>query len=339
MPYDRLAPTDHPLVDLGTGGWSGPLRPTSEIALHLGLMRALPDVGAIVHTHSRYAAAFAVARRDLPFICNESMVTRAEQVLVTEYAPPGSVDLAEQALATFRRQPGSRAVLLANHGVVALGPTVDDAYLVAQAVEWTAEICHLARTLVAAGHGETVLDRERAGGHRPQLRRHHRRGDVSGRWMPTRSSPGSGSCRSPARAASSTATGPVPTTAGRAPGSAIWFLVTDAPDGFSQFHRLTIDEIWHRYAGDPAELVLLEPGGTSRHVVLGGDLAGGRDARCTSSRPARGWPVARPGAGACSARPWPPASRRTTSRPPTRPPWSPAGPHEAAAIAALTRPG
>jgi predicted cupin superfamily sugar epimerase len=43
-----------------------------------------------------------------------------------------------------------------------------------------------------------------------------------------------------------------------APGSAIWFLVTDAPDGCSRFHRLTIDEIWHRYLGDPAELVLLD---------------------------------------------------------------------------------
>lgn len=68
---------------------------------------------------------------------------------------------------------------------------------------------------------------------------------------------------------------PGPDDAEPTPGSAIWFLVTDAPDGFSRFHRLTIDEIWHRYAGDPAELVLLEPGGASRHVALGGDLAAG----------------------------------------------------------------
>ena len=57
------------------------------------------------------------------------------------------------------RQPGSRAVLLANHGVVAVAPTLDEAYVVAQSVEWTAEICHLARTLIAAGTGEHVLDR------------------------------------------------------------------------------------------------------------------------------------------------------------------------------------
>ena len=158
VPYDRLAADEHPVVDLRTGEWDGPLRPTSEIALHLGVLRSMPEVGAVVHTHSRYAAAFAVARLDLPFICNESMATHAERVLVTDYAPPGSVELADQALATFARQPGSRAVLLANHGVVAVAPSVEDAYVVARSVEWTAEICHLARTLVAAGTGETVLD-------------------------------------------------------------------------------------------------------------------------------------------------------------------------------------
>ena len=160
VPYADLPPDEHPVVDLRTGDWEGPRRPTSELALHLGVLRAMPDVGSVVHTHSRHAAAFAVARLDLPFICNESMATRAERVLVTDYAPPGSTDLGDQARATFARQPGSRAVLLANHGVVAIGPTVDDAYVVAQSVEWTAEICHLARTLVAAGAGETVLDAE-----------------------------------------------------------------------------------------------------------------------------------------------------------------------------------
>ena len=160
VPYGKLAAGDHPVVDVRTGAWDGPHPPTSELALHRGVLRTMPEVGAVVHTHSRHAAAFAVARLDLPFICNESMATRAEQVLVTDYAPPGSADLSEQALTTFRRQPGSRAVLLANHGVVAVGPDLDTAYVVAQSVEWTAEICHLARTLVAAGARETVLDRE-----------------------------------------------------------------------------------------------------------------------------------------------------------------------------------
>jgi L-ribulose-5-phosphate 4-epimerase len=156
--YDELVPDDHPVVNRRDGSWEGPRPPTSEIALHTGLMAALPDVGAVVHTHSRYAAAFSVARLELPFICNESIATRADRVLVTEYAPPGTAELAEQVLGALAVQPGSRAVLLANHGVVAVGSDVDAAYLVAQSVEWTAEICHLARTLIAAGAGEHILD-------------------------------------------------------------------------------------------------------------------------------------------------------------------------------------
>jgi L-ribulose-5-phosphate 4-epimerase len=155
--YDRLDASDHPLVDARDRSWEGPRKPTSEMALHSELMLAFPDVGAVVHTHSRYAAAFAVARLDLPFICNESLAVRAELVPVTQYAPPGTADLGQQALAAFRRQPGSRAVLLANHGVVALGHDVEDAYVVAQSVEWTAEICYLARTLAAVPPGEHVL--------------------------------------------------------------------------------------------------------------------------------------------------------------------------------------
>lgn len=157
--YDRLRPEDHPVVSAASGQWEGPRPPTSELALHRDVLAARPDVGAIVHTHSRFAAAFAVARLDLPFICNESLAARSEKVLVTEYAPPGSAELGAAALAAFARQPGSRAVLLANHGVVALGPTVEEAEVTARAVEWTAEICHHARTLVAAGAGEHVLDR------------------------------------------------------------------------------------------------------------------------------------------------------------------------------------
>ena len=66
-----------------------------------------------------------------------------------------------------------------------------------------------------------------------------------------------------------------PQEAAQPGGTAIVAMVTDAPDGFSQFHRLTGDELWHFYGGDPIELVLLEAAGTSRHVLLGADLAAG----------------------------------------------------------------
>ncbi len=154
--YERFGPEDLAVVDLRDGTWVGPHRPTSELSLHLTLMAELAEVGAIVHTHSVHAAAFAVAHLDLPFICNESLASRAEAVRVTDYAAPGSAALGAEALATFRAQPGSRAVLLANHGVVAAAPTMDEAYVVAQSVEWTAHILSVARQL----GGEHILSAE-----------------------------------------------------------------------------------------------------------------------------------------------------------------------------------
>ena len=176
VPYDKLSAADHPVIDLRDGAvvaaFGGRL-PTSEIALHVAILRARPAVraaadadaadaaldavDAIVHTHSRHAAAFSVARIDLPFVLNENIGPRTERVLVTApYAPPGSTDLGATTLATLDRQPGSRACLLANHGVVAVARDLDTAYLIAAQVEWLAEVTYLARTL----GGEHVLTAE-----------------------------------------------------------------------------------------------------------------------------------------------------------------------------------
>jgi L-fuculose-phosphate aldolase len=156
IPYEYLEASDHPVVAIADGHTECPVKPSSEMPLHLGIMRRM-SVGAIVHTHSRYAAAFAAARQDIPFVCNENAGILADRVLVTRiYAAPGSEELAEATIMTFARQPGSLAVLLANHGVVAVGHTVESACLVAVQVEWAAQVAYLARTL----GGEIPLTRE-----------------------------------------------------------------------------------------------------------------------------------------------------------------------------------
>lgn len=58
-------------------------------------------------------------------------------------------------------------------------------------------------------------------------------------------------------------------------GSAIYGLITDEPDCFSAMHVLSADEIWHFYAGDPLEVLLLHPDGTHTTKVLGRDLRAG----------------------------------------------------------------
>ena len=59
-------------------------------------------------------------------------------------------------------------------------------------------------------------------------------------------------------------------------GTAIYYLVTDAPDGFSALHRLPTDEVYHFYLGDPVEQLLLFPDGRTDLVVLGQDLRAGQ---------------------------------------------------------------
>ena len=53
-------------IDRDYGSWEGPLKPSSEWRFHLDIMRARPDVGAIVHTHSTYATIIAITRREIP---------------------------------------------------------------------------------------------------------------------------------------------------------------------------------------------------------------------------------------------------------------------------------
>ena len=59
-------------------------------------------------------------------------------------------------------------------------------------------------------------------------------------------------------------------------GTAIYYFLTSDPDSFSTLHRLPTDEIYHFYLGDPVELLLLDPDGSSRRVVLGQDIFNGQ---------------------------------------------------------------
>lgn len=74
-------------------------------------------------------------------------------------------------------------------------------------------------------------------------------------------------------------------------GTAIYLLLTNAPDSFSALHRLPSDEIWHFYLGDPIRLLLLHPDGTAEQRVLGQDLLAGQQLQ--TCVPAGSWMGAR----------------------------------------------
>jgi predicted cupin superfamily sugar epimerase len=75
--------------------------------------------------------------------------------------------------------------------------------------------------------------------------------------------------------------------AGNSVGSAMIGLYCAEPRSYSCFHRLTADEVWHAYAGDPFHLILLHPDGTSEEIVMGRDVAAGQ--RVQAVVPAGSW--------------------------------------------------
>ncbi|MEW8978747.1 MAG: class II aldolase/adducin family protein [Symbiobacterium sp.] len=150
MPYDRLEPADICVLDLDGNVVDARRRPSTETPLHRLTYRRRPDVGGIVHTHSLYASAFACVGRELPVISTELAGLVGSAVRCAPYAPSGTEEFAQTAVETLGDE--DVAVLFQNHGVMAVGPTLDRAYAVAVGVEEAAQLYCIASHL-----GEPII--------------------------------------------------------------------------------------------------------------------------------------------------------------------------------------
>ena len=144
MSYDRLVPEDIVILDLSGNLISGTRKPSIEVPLHLAIYNAREDVQAIVHTHSAYATAMAVARREIPGAVEDLVQIVGGNVRVNEYALPGTEQL---GINTVKAMEGRNAVLLANHGMLGAGRDLEEAFKVCQVVEKSAQITLLAQLM------------------------------------------------------------------------------------------------------------------------------------------------------------------------------------------------
>jgi len=142
MDYLTMTPEDIVLVegDAVIGRW----KPSTELPLHQAIYEKRPDVGAVVHTHSLYATAFAVAGRPIPVITEEMAQVVGGAVDTAPYAPCGSSALAEVAVRYLNRK---QAVLLARHGLVGVGRDLKEAMLSCIIAEKTAQIAAIAHMM------------------------------------------------------------------------------------------------------------------------------------------------------------------------------------------------
>lgn len=124
--YDAMAPdmiASMP-IEGAYGDWEGPFKPSTEWRFHLDILRARPDTGAVVHTHATYATVLAIARKPIPACHYMIAAFGGMDIRVAPYATFGTEALSRHAIAAL---DGRTACLLANHGMIVTGASLDKA--------------------------------------------------------------------------------------------------------------------------------------------------------------------------------------------------------------------
>ena len=147
FPYEEYTPEEMVVIDLEGNLIEAPHKPSSESIMHTMVYKARGDVNAVFHTHSPYASAFAVAHRPIPAVLVEMIPMLGDYVPLADFSMPGTE---EMGLNAFRVLDGFGGCLLMNHGVLAIGSTLHEAYLRAGYIETGARVCALAEGLGGA---------------------------------------------------------------------------------------------------------------------------------------------------------------------------------------------
>ena len=137
MEYSLLVPEDIVVVDSDCNIIDGKRKPSIEVAMHCMTFRERPDVFGIAHTHSTFATAWASCCEDIPAVVAEVAALVGSSISCAPYRPMGTIELAQVVVDYLKDK---YAVLLANHGLLAVGPSIEVAYANAVIVEEGAKV-------------------------------------------------------------------------------------------------------------------------------------------------------------------------------------------------------
>ncbi|MEQ1597975.1 MAG: class II aldolase/adducin family protein [Methylotenera sp.] len=122
--------------------------PSSEWRFHCDILKSRPEINAVIHTHSMFATTLACLHKDIPPFHYMIAVTGADTIRCAPYALFGTQVLSDHALAALYH---SKACLLANHGMIALGRDLEDALAVTVEVE---NLCEQYWRILQISHGQ-----------------------------------------------------------------------------------------------------------------------------------------------------------------------------------------
>jgi L-fuculose-phosphate aldolase len=135
-PYEAMKPEQIVYMHLD-GNHDPAQRPSSEWRFHRDILKARPEVQAVVHTHPPYSTMLAIMGMEIPPVHYMVAVAGGDTIRCAPYATFGTQELSNHALAAL---DGRRACLLANHGMIAIGSSLEAALALAVEVESLAEM-------------------------------------------------------------------------------------------------------------------------------------------------------------------------------------------------------
>ena len=164
VPYEALTPDMLVVTDLDGSIVEGNLRPSSDLATHLALYRAFPGVGGVVHTHSRYATAWAQACREIPCLGTthadyvRGPIPVTQHMLQAEVQNEYELNTGHAIIRRFNNLDPleTPAVLVAGHAPFCWGRTPFEAAHTAVVVEELAHLAYLTFSINA--HAEPLSD-------------------------------------------------------------------------------------------------------------------------------------------------------------------------------------
>ncbi|MBN1589644.1 MAG: class II aldolase/adducin family protein [Pirellulales bacterium] len=139
-----MKPEDLCTVDMEGNQTSGRRKRTSEVLLHLAIMKERPEVKSVVHCHPPHATAFGIAREPIPQCILPEVEIFLGDVPIARYETPGSQDFADTILPFVKK---ANVIILANHGTVSWGETVEQAYWWTEVLDAYCRMLMLARGL------------------------------------------------------------------------------------------------------------------------------------------------------------------------------------------------
>ena len=151
-----MKPDDLCIVDMDGKQVSGKRKRSSEILLHLAIMKARADVRSCVHCHPPHATAFAVAHEPIPKCTMPEFEVFLGEVAITPYETPGGQKFADTVLPYVK---DTDTIILANHGTITYGGDLEDAYFKTEIIDAYCRILILAKQL---GHVEYYSDEKAA---------------------------------------------------------------------------------------------------------------------------------------------------------------------------------